>query len=36
MSWWQPLRRLIPYAVASGLLAGLQQTPLVQNANLLI
>ena len=36
MSWWQPLRRLIPYALASGLLVGLQQTPLVENANLLI
>ena len=36
MSWWQPLKRLIPYALASGLLVGLQQTPLVENANLLI
>ena len=36
MSWWQPLRRLIPYTLASGLLVGLQQTPLVENANLLI
>jgi len=36
MSWWQPMRRLIPYALASGLLVGLQHTPLVQNANLLI
>ena len=36
MNWWQPLRRLIPYALASGLLVGLQQSPVVETTNLLI
>ena len=36
MSFWYPLRRLIPYALASGLLFGLQQSPVVESANLFI
>ena len=36
MSWLRPLRRLIPYAIASGLLVGLQHSPVVETANLLV
>ncbi len=35
MSWLRPLRRLIPYAIASGLLLGLQHSPVLETANLL-
>ena len=36
MNWNRTLRRLIPYAVASGLLVGLQHSPVVETANLLV
>ena len=36
MSWQRTLRRLIPYAIASGLLIGLQHSPLVETSNLLV
>ena len=36
MTWKRTLRRLIPYAVASGLLVGLQHSPVVETANLLV
>ena len=36
MTWKQTLRQLIPYAVASGLLVGLQHSPVVETANLLV
>ena len=36
MSWLRHLRRLIPYAIASGLLVGLQHSPVVETANLLV
>ena len=36
MTWKRTLRRLIPYAIASGLLVGLQHSPVVETANLLV
>ena len=36
MNWNRTLRRLIPYAVASGLLVGLQHSPVVETTNLLV
>ena len=35
MSWKRNLRRLIPYVIASGLLVGLQHSPVVETTNLL-
>ena len=36
MNWPRPIRQAIPYAVAVGLLVGLQHSPLVETANLLV
>ena len=36
MNWNRTLRRLIPYAAASGLLVGLQHSPVVETTNLLV
>ena len=36
MNWQRTLRRLIPYAIASGLLIGLQHSPVVETSNLLV
>ena len=36
MNWQRLIRQAIPYAAATGLLVGLQQSPLVETANLLV
>ena len=36
MNWNRTLGRLVPYAVAAGLLVGLQHSPVVETANLLV
>ena len=36
MTWKRTLRRLIPYAIATGLLVGLQHSPVVETTNLLV
>lgn len=36
MSWQRLISQAIPYAAATGLLVGLQQSPLVETANLLV
>ena len=36
MNWPRPIRQAIPYAIAVGLLVGLQHSPLVETANLLV
>ena len=36
MNWNRTLGRLVPYAVAAGLLVGLQHSPAVETANLLV
>jgi len=36
MIWQRTLQRLIPYAIATGLLVGLQHSPVVETANLLV
>ncbi|WP_114993822.1 CHASE2 domain-containing protein [Synechococcus sp. UW179A] len=36
MNWPRPIRQVVPYALAIGLLVGLQHSPLVETANLLV